>query len=93
MAYIKVNHSQFETTATAIETYITKHKNNMNSIDNSITSLNASWQGIDYNQVKREWQQINAFDSTSGKMLTAMQNYANFCVLLVRNTKTHKPMQ
>lgn len=48
MANIKVDHSQFERTASAIDTYIRNHKSKMNSIDNSITALGTAWQGSDY---------------------------------------------
>ena len=58
MANIKVDHSQFERTASAIETYINNHKTSMNSIDQSVNSLGSSWQGNDYTQLKKEWQEI-----------------------------------
>ncbi len=78
MANIKVDHSYFEKTASAIDFYIKKHNTKMNSIDQSIVSLNSSWQGPDYNQFKEEWRQIKGFDSTSDKMLKSLRNYADF---------------
>ena len=78
MANIKVDHSQFERTATAIDTYIRNHKSKMNSIDNSITALGTAWQGSDYNQLQTEWQQIKGSDSTSAKMLKSLDSYADF---------------
>ena len=78
MANIKVDHSKFEKAATTIETYIGNHKKQMQSIDKSITELNSDWQGKDYNQLKLEWQEMNASDSTSGKMLKSLENYADF---------------
>lgn len=78
MANIKVDHSQLEKTAAAIDTYIVKHRNNMQAINQSVISLGASWRGSDYNQVHIEWQQINASDSTSGRMLKSLDNYADF---------------
>ena len=78
MANIKVDHSQFERTASAIDTYIRNHRNKMNSIDASVNSLGTSWQGNDYNQLKKEWQQIKGSDSTSDRMLKSLENYADF---------------
>ena len=78
MANIKVDHSQFERTAAAIDTYIRNHRNKMNSIDASVNSLGSSWQGNDYNQLKKEWQQIQGSGSTSDKMLKSLDNYADF---------------
>ena len=78
MANIKVDHSQLERTASTIDTYISKHKTKMNNIDQSIVSLGASWQGSDYNQLKKEWQQIKGPDSTSDKMLKSLDNYADY---------------
>ena len=60
MANIKVDHGQIERTASSIETYITKHRKKMNSIEGLITSLGTSWKGTDYNQLRTEWQQIKA---------------------------------
>lgn len=78
MANIKVDHSQFERTASAIDTYIRNHKSKMNSIDNSITALGTAWQGSDYSQLQNEWQQIKGADSISDKMLKSLDSYADF---------------
>lgn len=88
MANIKVDHSQFEKAAFAIENYITKHKNNMQAINQSVDSLSSFWQGNDYNQLKTEWQQINACDSTSEKMLKSLDNYADFLRFAANKYKT-----
>ena len=78
MANIKVDHNQFERTASTIDNYIKNHRTKMNSIDASITSLGTAWQGNDYNQLKKEWQEIKGSDSTSEKMLKSLDNYADF---------------
>ena len=78
MAKIKVDHSQFERTASVIDTYIRNHKNKMNSIDDSIAALGTTWQGSDYDQLQTEWQQIKGTDSTSDKMLKSLDGYADF---------------
>lgn len=78
MANIKVDYSQFEKTASAIETYISQHKKRMRAIDNSVVSLNTVWQGNDYEQLKKEWQQIKSDGSTSDRMLKALDNYAEY---------------
>lgn len=78
MANINVDHSQFEKAASSIESYITKHKNKMKSIEQALTSLETSWQGEDYNQLRTECQQMSASGSTSDKMLKSLDNYADF---------------
>ncbi len=78
MAYIKVDHSQFEKTATTIETYVINHKKNMQSINQSVISLNSDWSGKDYAQLRKEWQEINSSESTSGKMIKSLENYADY---------------
>ena len=75
MANIKVDHSQFERTASAIDTYIRNHKSKMNSIDKSITALGTAWQGSDYNQLQTEWQQIKGADSTVLKIYFSYFHY------------------
>lgn len=77
MAYIKVDHGELLKTANAIDSYITKHKNNMKQINNKIVGLNSSWQGKDYNQLKTEWIEIMSADSTSGRMLKSLENYSD----------------
>ena len=78
MANIIVNHSRFEKTASAIESYVGKHRAKMKTIDQFITSLKTSWQGADYEQLKKEWEEMNTPDSTSEKMLKTLENYADF---------------
>ena len=78
MARIKVDHKALTTAADAVDSYVSKHKNNMKQINNNVVNLNSAWQGKDYNQLKTEWMEIMAADSTSGKMLTSLENYADF---------------
>lgn len=78
MAKIKVDHGKLRKTAADIDNYISKHKKNMQKINTNVISLNKSWQGKDYNQVKTEWAQMMAKDSTSGKMLESLENYSSF---------------
>ena len=78
MAYIRVDHRQLEKAASTIDSYIVKHKKKMQTIDQSIDSLNAQWQGSDYAQLQNEWRQMNASDSTSARMIKTLDNYADF---------------
>lgn len=77
MAYIKIDHTQFRNASNAVDTYIRNHKKSMNSIEQEMTSLGASWKGEDYLQIKHEWNQIHDSGSTSDKMLISLQNYAD----------------
>lgn len=78
MAYIRVDHRQLEKAASAIDTYVSKHKSNMQGIEQTLNGLGTSWQGADYQQLKTEWRQINAQDSTSGKMLKSLESYGKY---------------
>lgn len=78
MGYIKVNHQDFEKTAQVIDRYVENHKSNMRKMDNEVKALSACWSGTDYSQFYKEWNYINATDSTSGKMIRALENYAQF---------------
>lgn len=77
MAYIKADIIQFNQTADSIDEYIRKTENHMKSIDSTIASLGAAWQGDDYNQTCKEWNEINSKGSTTDKMLISLKNYAN----------------
>lgn len=78
MAYIKVNHAEFEKAAQSIDSYIQNHISNMRRINGEIQSLSTYWNGEDYAQFCIEWNYINAKDSTSGKMISALDNYAKY---------------
>lgn len=78
MAYIKVDYKKFEQAAKAIDTYVTRHKSNMGKIEQEMIGLSADWQGPDYTAVKKEWDEMNSTDSTSAKMLKALENYADY---------------
>lgn len=76
--YIQVDHSKFETAAVAIDNYVSTHKSNMKKADGEITTLSIGWLGDDYNQFKVMWNRLDDNDSTSQKMISAMENYAQF---------------
>ena len=78
MARIEVDHSQLTIMATKIDAYISSHKANMKQINSEIDGLNVNWKGADYNQIEKEWNQIKSSESTSGKMLKSLDNYAEF---------------
>jgi len=78
MAYIKVDHSRFEATANAMDTYVSSHKSHMNKANTEITDLSKAWQGADYNQFKSKWNQVMGKNSISQKMISAMEDYAKF---------------
>lgn len=76
--FIKVNHSNFETAAGAIDTYISRHKKNMAAADKEVQILDATWQGKDSKQFQQQWNRINNNDSTSKNMTKSLENYAKF---------------
>ncbi len=78
MAYIVVDHNKFEHAASAIDTYISKHKKNMNKINQEMVDLAASWQGADYVAAKQKCSEMNASGSTSDKMIKALDSYADY---------------
>ena len=78
MAYIMVDHRRLEKTAGDIDGYINAHHRAMSEIDNNIVSLGSSWQGEDYYQMQREWNEMKSGSSTSEKMLKSLDSYADF---------------
>lgn len=87
MAYIMVDYRRLEKTAGDIDGYINSHKRAMSEIDNNIVSLGASWQGEDYFQLQREWDEMKSVSSTSEKMLKSLDNYADFLRWAARKYK------
>lgn len=76
MAYIKVNHTCLVSAAEKIDEYVKKLDNNMISIDTTMGLLGMFWNGKDYKQLKKEWLEIKAEDSTTGYMKKSLRNYA-----------------
>ncbi|MBR5278293.1 MAG: hypothetical protein IKU23_03405 [Clostridia bacterium] len=77
MAYIKVDHSEFEKTAATIDSYISQRKQKMESINRSVVNLNSAWNGPDYEQIKNQWLDIDSKNSTSDKLIKTLENYAD----------------
>jgi len=78
MAYIRVDYSKFEVTASAIDTYVEKHKSNMSNANGEVNTLADGWNGDDFTQFQNQWNRVTEDGSTSQKMIGAMGNYAEF---------------
>lgn len=78
MAYIKVDHSKFESAASAIDSYVTLMKNKMRSAQGEVTTLSTSWQGADFNQFKSQWDKVTNNDSTYSQMIKALESYSKY---------------
>ena len=75
---IKVDHSQFEKTAKAIDDYTTKMSLKMHAADHSMILMFATWKGIDATSYKRKWDTIKDDSSTYGKMKKSLESYSKF---------------
>lgn len=78
MAYIKVDHSKFESAASAIDTYIALMKSKMQSAQGEITLLSSNWQGEDFAQFKKQWDNVTNSDSTYTQMIKSLESYAKY---------------
>ena len=78
MAYIKVNHSKFESTANAVDKYVTLMKNKMRNAQNEVATLSSTWQGTDYTQFKAAFDRVDNGDSTHVQMLKALESYSKY---------------
>ena len=77
MAYIKVPYPTMINAAEQVDDYISRWNKNMNAIDSVVSSVSTEWKGVDYQQVKNEWNEINSGGSTSDRMRTSLKSYAN----------------
>lgn len=76
MAYIEVDHKKLAEAANGIDRYVDKLKSNMSSIDNTMNGLKTGWDGADYNQLMKEWNEINGTGSTTAKYISTLQAYS-----------------
>lgn len=78
MAKIHVDYRKLDRAADAIDRYIEKHKNRMNSANNAVEELGNSWSGDDYNATLRLWRKGKENGSPSEKMIRSLKNYSDF---------------
>ncbi len=73
---INVDHSKFETAASAIETYISEQDKYMENMSDQIQYLTSNWKGEDAVQFKLQWDTVTDATSTSEKLKNSLKNYA-----------------
>lgn len=78
MALIEVSPQKIEKIFRSAEEYCQEHRGSMRKIDGDINASHSKWKGRDYDEMSKKWQSMNEKQSTSEKMLTAMENYAVF---------------
>lgn len=78
MAYIEVDHSEFEKTASSIDKYIRDMKSKMRLIDSCVDSVARNWEGQDSVNFQGQWDTVTAKDSTYSNMVNDLESYANF---------------
>lgn len=76
MAYIKVDHSKFESTASEVDKYVDFMKKTMRNIQEEVNML--TWKGADAEQFKSEFNKVNNEDSTHTQMVKALETYARY---------------
>lgn len=78
MAYIKVDHSKFESAAYAVDSYVNLMKSKMRGAQSEISILSSTWQGSDFAQFKTQFNKVDDADSTHAQMLKAMESYSKY---------------
>lgn len=79
MAYIKVDHSKFESAASAIDSYIGLMRRKMLSANAEIEYLHTgNWQGVDSSRFVEKWKRVMEDTSTYGQMIESLDSYAKF---------------
>lgn len=77
MAYIRVNHRSLKQAAEKIDSCVADIKGKMKSAQGEVENLSGSWKGKDAQEVRNQWKEISASDSTTGKMNQALESYAD----------------
>lgn len=75
---IKVNHSQFDKTAQALDDYVSKMSKQMSSADFAMKTMFFSWKGIDASAYKTKWDKVMNSDSTYGNMKKTLTSYSKY---------------
>lgn len=77
MAYIKVNHQKMLEVADKVDYYVTQLDKGMTLIESAMLSMGTTWKGEDYQQVRKEWDEINSSGSTTDRMKTTLKSYSS----------------
>ncbi|MFP7201384.1 hypothetical protein SFC08_10470 [Lysinibacillus halotolerans] len=77
MGKITVNYNHFETAAKEIESYIKLQKSEMEKATQEVITLGTVWQGKDYNQFYKQWNELDDSDSTTVSYQKSLQSYAD----------------
>lgn len=75
---IKVDHSQFEPAAVAVDEYVSSMKRKMNTANAHILSLRSDWSGEDYHAFLEAWGRATNEDSVYKKMVKSLESYADY---------------
>jgi hypothetical protein len=79
MAFINVDRARLDKAATAIDSYVKKHKSKMGLAGMKVQMLTTgAWRGLDSNQFKAQWSKVTQGGSTSDKMISSLENYSSF---------------
>ena len=76
MANIRVDHSVFERTASAVDECVNGAKAEMKSADATMGTLGSGWQGADYLNFKKQWDEVMNPNSAYKKYVDALESYA-----------------
>ena len=78
MAYIKVNISKLESTASAIEEHISYAKSLMTSQNTDVTALFQNWNGRDADEFRNRYFSLVNDTSAFNAYIKSLQSYADF---------------
>ncbi|MEE0863268.1 MAG: hypothetical protein U0L79_09825 [Lachnospiraceae bacterium] len=78
MAYIKVNHSEFEKAASKIDEYVTSLNIRMTVVQSDMEDLSVAWQGGDAEQYKNQVKKLDDEDSVHYNFKSSLESYADF---------------
>lgn len=78
MAYIKVDHSKFESAASAIDAYVKVLKQKMNLCQMDLMTLSIVWKGDDFTQFRNEFKKLDDDDSTHAQLIKSLESYSKY---------------
>lgn len=78
MSYIKVNHSELESTAKQVDSCVSNLKSKMSSANGKVSALASGWAGSDFTQFLSQWKTVDNSDSTYYKLIKALESYSDY---------------
>jgi len=78
MAKIKVDYTKLSSAKKEMDNYIEELKNETKKMESVLKNLKSNWNGKDYDQLMKEFDEMQSRESTTQQMIKTLTSYSEF---------------